>query len=137
MEILLLILKISGFCFAFSFIWLFLVYGAVGKLDANSAKARTPNFAIKGKVLGKAFAAILIVPIAYMIWTGSVDTIVYATSSVGLIIGALACWRAANSLGVYAHETEEMWRKTRLMTHLQAFGLVLFIIIIEKGQSLL
>lgn len=108
---------------------------AVREMDAKSAEARTPNFAVRGKGPAKASIALMIVPAVYVIWTGSLDTFFYATASAGFLIGAFACWHAATSLGSYACETEAKWRELKLKTYLQAFGLLLLIIALARGRA--
>ncbi len=134
-EIALIISKISGLLFTFYLSWSGLVLGAVGKMDAKSAEARRPSFAVRGKGIAKASAAVMIVPGVYVIWTRSVDTFVFATASVGLLIGAFAFWQVATSLGSYACETEANWRETKFKTYLQAFGLVLLVIALNRGRA--
>ena len=134
-EIVFLTATVSGLCLAFYLCWLILILGAVREMDAKSAEIRTPKFVVRGKSLAKASVALMIISAVYAIWTGSLDTIFYATASAGFLIGAFACWQAATSLGSYACATEAKWRDVKFKTYLQAFGLTLLVIALERGKT--
>ncbi|MEP3392842.1 MAG: hypothetical protein ABJN34_04140 [Litoreibacter sp.] len=134
-EIVFLTAVVSSLCLVFYVCWLALILGVVRGMDTKSAEVRTSKFAVRGTGLAKASVAVMLVSGVYVVWTGSLDAISYATASVGFLIGAFACWQAATSLGLHFCPTETKWRDVKLKAYLQAFGLTLLIVALERGKT--
>ena len=134
-EIVFFTAVVSGLCLIFYLCWLFLILGAVGDMDAKSAEVRTPNFVVRGKGLAKVSVAAMLVSGVYLVWTSSLDTVFYATASIGFLIGAFACWQAATTLGSYSCATKAKWRDVKFKAYLQAFGLTLLIVALGRGKT--
>lgn len=116
----------------FCFIWLFLVMSAsIEKNQKTTEENKTP-FVSKGKKLTQICMAIGTVSIAYMLYTGRVDTFAYASISASLVFAICALWRCTNSIGSYAFTSHIEWRKVKNKSYIQALGITIFLVILQQ-----
>lgn len=131
------LVTISSIGLIFGSVWFALVLGVSFKVDQKSAKARNPNFVIKGIKQAKVSAIIMAFPIVYLLVTGATDTFVAITMFIGFSVVVSTLWRSANSLGSYSFASRAEWRKVRFKTCFQALCLTGFLIFLERGKTYL
>ncbi|KQI70603.1 hypothetical protein AN191_17125 [Loktanella sp. 5RATIMAR09] len=112
--------KFSAFCLVFSMIWLALVFDVILKENKKAPKKQSGQFSIGIMKQRNAAIVLMFVASVYLVANGSIDNTFYALAAVGMLIGSVAVWRAADLLGHQTFATKVLWRKARSKSQWQA-----------------
>ena len=117
----------------------FLSIGLISKhgMDADAAKARNPDFKVRGMFLRNVGVVFGALALYYLLYFSRFDAYLYALIILACLptIGAAA--QAMKSIGEYSCETIADWRRIRTKAFFQAAVLIGFVYVLHYVKELI